>query len=66
LTRIPEDRLGSKNGHEEILDHKAFKLLKNKDDGSPAVGSPADLNENFQTGKSYDLTKDFDKLKKLA
>jgi hypothetical protein len=50
LTRIPEDRLGF-NGHEEILKHEAFKLLKNKDDGSPA-----DLKENFQTGKSYNLT----------
>ena len=61
MTRIPEDRLGSKNGHEEILKHEAFELLKNKDDGSPA-----DLKENFQTGKSYDLTKDFDKLAKKA
>jgi len=61
LTRIPEDRLGFKNGHEEILNHEAFKLLKNKDDGSPA-----DLKENFQTGKSYDLTRDFDKLAKKA
>ena len=43
LTRIPEDRLGSKNGHEEILNHDAFKDLKN----DSKKGSPDDKEEGF-------------------
>ena len=35
LTRDPESRLGSINDSVEILEHKAFKLLTELEDGSP-------------------------------
>jgi len=43
LTRIPKDRLGSKNDHEEILNHDAFEDLKN----DSKIGSPDDNKEGF-------------------
>ena len=55
LTRDPANRLGSENDSVEILEHKAFKLLTELEDGSPE-----DKGFEFQKPDLFNLKQDFD------